>query len=613
MKKSHQAPIVLAVLIVGGIAYFAVNYFSKPVNPFKTDPTINKATPREPIPVPTVKFTDVTKDAGITFRHTNGATEKKLLPETMGSGVAIFDYDRDGWQDILFVNSRSWPGNEIAPTLALYRNQQNMKFADVTKDVGLNVSMYGLGVTVGDIDNDGWSDVFITAIGGNHLFRNDKGKFTDISSSAGVVGEGKWPSLTEQEFFKVSDPMPFPTSATFLDYDKDGKLDLFVCHYVTWSPAIDQTIDAKLVGVGRAYVPPTQFEGGQCVLYRNVDGLHFEDVSAKVGVQVFEREGTDEKGRQRNVGKSLGVIVCDPDEDGWPDIVVANDTVRNFFFHNLGGTKFEEIGVNAGVAYAEGRTRGAMGIDWGEFQSGRCAIVIANFANEPDTFLCLDNPKKLVFSDAALSVGLAGPSRGPLKFGTFFFDYDLDGRMDILTANGHLEPEINKVQATQTYEQPAQLFWNTGKTGRIFEPVTSANAGKDLFQPIVGRGSAFGDLDNDGDLDVVLMWNSGPAVVLRNDLEQKPHWVRVRLQGDGKTMNRDAIGAEVTIEAGGVVQRRTVTAARGYLSQSETVLTFGVGKAEKIDKITVRWPSKDVKEPQVYPNMPVDQEIEIKP
>jgi hypothetical protein len=298
------------------------------------------------------------------------------------------------------------------------------------------------------------------------------------------------------------------------------------------------------------------------------------------------------------VAKALGVVVCDPDGDGWPDVIVANDTVRNFFFHNVpapgGGRKFEEVGYPIGVAYAdEGRPRGGMGIDWGEFAPGRFAAVIANFANEPVTFLERDPGNKLLFADAALSVGLAGPSRSALKFGTFFFDYDNDGRLDLLVCDGHIEPDIATIQASQHFAQPAQLYWNTGDPECYFEPVTAARSGDDLFRPMVGRGSAFADLDGDGHPDVVLVANGGEARVLRNEGAKGHHWLRLDLRGDGKRSNRSAIGAVVTVEAGGKTLTRQVTGGRGYLSQSELVLGVGLGPAAKVDRVTVRWPGKD--------------------
>jgi enediyne biosynthesis protein E4 len=581
------------------------------------------------VPVPPVRFTDVTQKWGIDFTHHTGAFGQKLLPETMGSGVAVIDFDNDGRPDLLFVDSRPWPGYEKQgqplPTLRFFRNLGKGKFTDVTREIGLGVSLYGMGVAVGDFDNDGFPDLFVTAVGGNRLFRNVKAPegqgangrmFRDVTASAGVGGPGGWPKLNKPgEFLKHGRPICWSTSAAFLDYDGDGKLDLFVCNYVTWSPTLDLAQHFTLTGKGRSYGPPTSFDGAQCFLYRNLGGGRFEDVSAKAGVQVFQRGGTDTDKSKLNVGKSLGVIVADVDDDGWPDVIVANDTVRNFLFRNVadpkapGGRSFKEIGQEAGVAYAEGNARGAMGADWApHYRPGKSALLIGNFADEPDTFLCLDDPRDLLFADVSLAEGISGPSRSPLKFGVFFFDYDLDGRLDFLTCNGHLDPEIGQVQLSQSYAQRPQLFWNTGTR---FEEVTARDAGPDLFKPLVGRGCAYADLDGDGKLDVILTANGGPARVLRNEGGAGNHWLRLKLVGDGKRSNTSAIGAQVTLEAGGQVQQREVCSARGYMSQSELVLTFGLGKETKVDRVTIRWPGKDAGPPQVRTGLAVDKEYRI--
>jgi hypothetical protein len=551
---------------------------------------------RPPAPVsprdeePPIRFADVTEQAGIHFRHVNGATGRKLLPETMGSGVAVLDFDRDGRPDLFFVNGRAWPGDPdpagTRPTQALYRNCGNDTFEDVTARAGLAEELYGMGVAAGDFDGDGWPDLFVTAVGGNRLFRNVEGKrFEDVTEAAGLGG-AKWPNGPAEEFARRAEPISFPSSATFLDYDGDGKLDLFVCNYVAWSPAHDLAVAAVLPGDRRAYVPPQQFAGAQCELYRNVGG-RFENVSAAAGVQVSEPEGPDRA--PRAVGKSLGVVVCDPDEDGWPDVVVANDTVRNFFFHNepgeSGGRVFREVGLFAGLAYADGRPRGGMGIDSGEISPGTEAVLVANFTNEPNSLFQRVNRSPLHFTDVAPEVGLAGASRSAMKFGALFADFDNDGRLDLFTANGHLEPDIALAQAAQSYRQAGQLFRNAGTRTDLFAAVAHA------LPPMVGRGCAYLDYDGDGKLDLVVTENGGRARLFRNESPGANNWIRLSLAGDGN--NRDALGAAVTVEAGGLVQRRYLTGSRGYLSQSELVLTVGLGAAPKADKVTVRWPDKD--------------------
>lgn len=571
---------------------------SSPTAPVKVEVAPPKE--REKVAVPSVRFRDVTEEAGLRFVHTNGSFGQKLLPETMGGGVVVIDYNRDGKPDLLFINSCSWPGHEPsgapAPTHALYRNDSaggKAQLTDVTREAGLAITMYGQGATVGDFDNDGWPDVFVTGVGGNRLFRNDRGRFVDVTATAGVGGPGGWPTSTG-DFLKHDKPINWSTSAAWLDYDGDARLDLFVCNYVVWSPDYDLKLESSLKGAkDRAFGPPIAFPGSQCTLYRNLGSGKFEDVSAKAGILVFDQQGVGDQARPQAVGKSLGVIVCDVDADGWPDIVVANDTVRNFFFHNRGNGTFQEKGQDYGVAYAEGRARGAMGIDAGEYQPGRWAVLIGNFADEPDTFLRLDRAKPApMFTDAALVEGLWGPSRTLLKFGVFFFDYDLDGRLDLLTCNGHLEPAIADVQPGQRFAQPPQLFWNTGAR-RSYEPVPEEAAGPDLFKPLVGRGCAYADLDGDGFLDLVLVANGGPARLLRNEGGNGHHSLRLALEGDGRRSNRSTVGARVTVEAGGATWQRELASSRGYLSQSEAVLTFGLGQATKADRVTVRWPGKD--------------------
>ena len=418
----------------------------------------------------------------------------------MGSGAAFLDYDGDGDQDLLLVNSTHWPDQKSAsePTQALYRNDGHGRFEDVTKQAGLDKSFFGMGVAVGDYDNDGDPDVYLTALGGGHLFRNDGGTFRDVTDEAKAKASDGW-----------------LTSACFFDMENDGDLDLFVCNYVAWSAEFDRGQNFQLIGTGqgRAYGPPTAFGGTLCVLLRNEGGT-FTDVSEESGIHIRTPD------HKAPVGKSLGVAPYDIDDDGLVDLAVANDTVPNFLFHNLGGGRFEEVGITSGIAFDQsGATRGAMGIDWGDFKNdGSLGLAIGNFANEMTALYVTDEPATLQFSDLANLYGLGAPTQPPLKFGLFFFDYDLDGRLDLLTTNGHLESDIAKVQATETYEQSAQLFWNTGKPGRsLFALVGPENAGPDLFRPVVGRGSTYADIDGDGDLDVVLTVNGGPARLFRNE------------------------------------------------------------------------------------------------
>jgi hypothetical protein len=543
--------------------------------------------------VPThVRFTDVTEAAGIRFRHVNGAVGKKLLPETMGGACAFIDFDRDGDQDILFVNSSAWPGAEAGPpaTQALYENDGKGRFTDVSEARGLALTFYGMGAAVGDLDGDGWDDILFTSVGGERLFRNAEGKrFEEVTRAAGIPEEG---------------PHVWSTSAAFLDYDNDGRLDIFVCRYVEWSPEIDLAQDFQITGIGRAYGPPQNFAGAFPRLYRNAGGGKFEDASAKAGIQVVNPL------TGKPMAKALGVSVQDFDADGYPDIAVANDTVQNFLFHNRKDGTFEEVGSDMGFAFdAAGNTRGAMGIDCARLgQAAAMAIVVGNFANEITALYRSDSPLVLPFSDDAVAEGIGNPSRKYMKFGVFFFDLDLDGRLDIFEANGHLEGEIETVQAEQRYAQPAQVFWNCGPgAARGFEELGAAELGPDMFQPAVGRGCAYGDVDGDGDLDVVLVSNGGPARLFRNDGGDRNGWIRLKLAG--RAPNTNALGARVEVTAGSSVQRAELTSGRSYMSQCEQVLTFGLGGAAG-GRARVWWPGKT--EPEEIGEIPARTFREVK-
>jgi hypothetical protein len=429
--------------------------------------------------------------------------------------------------------------------------------------------MYGMGVAVGDYDNDGRVDVFVTAVGKNRLFHNEgAGKFRDVTESAGVGGvEDQW-----------------STSAGWFDYDNDGDLDLFVCNYVDWSREKDAGQNFQLTGGGRAYGRPQNFEGAFPYLYRNDGDGRFADASREAGIEV-RNPNTDVP-----MAKSLGVVFEDVDQDGWIDVIVANDTVQNFLFHNEGNGKFREIGAFTGIAFdMNGNARGAMGIDAARFRDDdSLGVAIANFANEM-TALYVTYGNLMQFMDEAISTGIGPSSRLELKFGLFFWDFDLDGRLDVFTANGHLEDEINRVQPSQHYAQSPHLFWNCGASRNTeFLPVSAEYCGEDLMKPIVGRGATYADVDGDGDLDVLVTGIAERPRLLRNDQSQEHHWLRLKLTG--ARCNRDAIGAIVDVQLKDRVLHRQVSPTRSYLSQVELPVTFGLGRESKVLRVTIRWP-----------------------
>ena len=557
---------VIALLAAAGLAVFLATRDSQPLESTE-EADVSGPTPLPPAAVepPLIQFTDITQRAGIQFVHENGAYGERLLPETMGGGVAFFDYDGDGHQDLLLINSDHWPWRPVPPSRAtsrLYRNLGDGTFEDVSSISGFDLTLYGMGVAVGDYDGDGHVDAYVTALGGNRMLRNVGGRFVDVTEAVAAAG--------------ATDA--WSTGAAFLDYDRDGDLDLFVCNYVRWSPEIDREVDYRLTGVGRAYGPPTDFPGTNNYLFRN-DGGRFTDVAAESGIHVSNvATGLPE-------GKGLAVLPVDVNGDGWLDVAVANDTVRNFLFLNRHDGTFREAGIELGLAFDPGGlATGAMGIDAARFgNDARLGIAIGNFANEMTSFY-VSRAGEALFSDDAIVAGVGADSRRALTFGLVFLDADLDGRVDLFAANGHVEPEIARVQASQSYAQPAQLFWNCGADCvRPFQLVRGT-----LETPRVARGAAYADIDADGDLDLALTQAGASAVLLRNDQRTGNHWLRLTLQAPPPNVH--AIGARAIVEASDTRQLRTVMPSRSYLSQVEPVLTFGLGADERVDAVTVIWP-----------------------
>lgn len=500
-----------------------------------------------------VRFLDATASAKVSFTHNSGRAGKKWLPETMGSGAAFLDYDNDGDQDLLLINSKSWTAKTSKSLSALYRNDGKGIFTNATAGSGLDMEMYAIGVGVGDYDNDGKDDLYITALEGDRLFHNDGGKFRDVTKSAGINNA------------------QFGTSVAFVDYDRDGKLDIVVGNYVAWTQKGD--LYCSLDGATKSYCTPESYKGVAPRLWHNNGNGTFTDLASKAGM-----------GDAGN--KTLGVAILDFNNDGWPDIFLANDTQPNRLYRNNKNGTFSDDGLAAGVAFGEdGVARGAMGADAGDYdRSGRMHLLVGNFTNQ--MLGLYHNEGNGLFVDEAPRSNLGKATLLNLTFGAFFFDYDLDGYLDIFCANGHIEEEISRVQPKVSYKQPLSMFRNLGR-GK-FE-VATAKLGSDFAKPLVARGAAYADIDKDGDLDIIVTQNHGPAVLLKNDGGNRNKWLRIKLQGSKS--NRNGIGATVEVQSPAGKQTQMLRSGSSYASASELVLTFGLGKDVKADSITIRWPS----------------------
>ncbi|MFZ0858536.1 MAG: CRTAC1 family protein [Candidatus Acidiferrales bacterium] len=504
-----------------------------------------------------IRFEDITRQAGIHFIHNNGGFGKMWLPEALGSGVAFIDYN-DGWPDILLINGKDWPGHGARRTyMALYRNNRNGTFTDTTRQAGLDVEMYGLGVAVGDYNNDGCDDIFVTALGQNHLFRNNcNGTFTDVTKQAGLWG-----------------PEEFSTSAAWIDYDRDGRLDLLVANYVQWSPQTD--IYCTLDGRTKSYCTPQSYKGASLRLWHNNGNGTFTDVTKQAGLY-------------DPTSKSLGITVLDANNDGWPDIFVSNDTEPNKLYINSHNGTFTERAVMSGVGFSEdGVARAGMGVAASDYDhSGYSSILVSNFSEQ--MVALYHNEGNGLFVDEAPHSEIGHSSLLTLGFGCFFFDYDNDGWPDVFVANGHIQRDIQVVQRPVHYAEAPLLFRNLG--GGTFADVT-AKMGASFSIPRVARGAAYADVFNDGKLDILISTNSGPAVLFRNQGGANRS-LRIKLMG--VKSNRDGLDSVVRVTSSGMTQDKMLTSGSSYLSSSELVLTFGLGQNIRADKVEIRWPSGQV-------------------
>jgi hypothetical protein len=530
-----------------------------------------------PSPQSVVQFVDVAEAAGIRFAHTSGASGRLYFPETVGSGCAFFDYDGDGHLDLFLVNSSRLPGFEGKGPFypALYRNRGDGTFEDVTRRAGLAVDGYGIGCAVGDYDNDGDADLYLTALGPNTLFRNNgDGTFTDVTRQAGV-----------------SEPR-FSTSAAWVDVDRNGRLDLYVANYCRWTPEGNKICYDS--GGGRHMCGPTSYEGVSNTLFRNDGGGRFNDVTRQAGLFAPR-------------GKGLGILIWDPNDDGWPDLAVANDQEPNLLYQNNGDSTFTERGVAAGIAYSlTGKARAGMGIDSTDpMNDGREAVVIGNLDRQGLALFYQQGEG--LFTDLAAPAGLFEVSLPFLTFATVFCDYDLDGWKDLLTANGHVDENAATMGQGVSFEQRLQLFRNEGNSaGEPRFREVGESAGPGLSPRRVYRGIAIGDYDADGDPDFLVTANGGKPLLLRNEGGSGNHWLQVRLQSTRG--NRDGLGSRVRVTADGITQTAWVRSGSSFASASAPVAYFGLGKSAAVDRVEVRWPTGET---ESFGASPADRRLTV--
>jgi hypothetical protein len=522
-----------------------------------------------------VTFTDITKKAGIVWKHMNGADGRKYFPEENGSGSAIFDYDNDGWQDILITQCRHWPDKRTAgpeSTMVLYHNNHDGTFSEVTEKAGLAIPMFSMGCSVGDFDNDGWMDLYITNLGGNYLFHNENGVFKNVTEKSKTKGYGNWSS-----------------SSMWVDYDNDGFLDLLCVNYAFWSPQTD--IFCTIDGMTKSYCTPQLYPGDYMQMFHNNHDGTFADVTQKVGMK-------DQK------GKGLGCIMFDYDEDGWTDIMISDDLSPNRLYHNEQGT-FKEIGVEAGIAYDEsGQARAGMGMDYGDVdRDGKFTVMIANFSGEMDwVYKYMGND---VFVDRAPTNGIGTISLPFLTFGLMMWDYDYDGWIDMFCVNGHVQPEIEAIQRTTAYRMPSLLFRNLGN-GK-FEEVGFQYMKGPFDKKIIGRGASYGDINNDGNVDILAVSTNDYPVLFQCERTNTNHYLRIKLEGTKS--NRNGFGARIYATVGKMKMVDMMKSGSSFQGSNEPITTLGIGQAKQIDELTIKWNCGTV---DVLKNVPCDQTIVIK-